>query len=55
MILMLQFLGGEVLCVQMWDLYSREKIDIKADIWVRASASASAIEQHAQTCSCQAR
>ena len=53
MILVLRFLGGDILCLQMWDLYSREKIDIKADIWVRASASA--LEQHAQTCSCQAR
>ena len=30
--------GAETACMQMWDLYSREKIDIKADIWVRSTA-----------------
>ena len=27
--------------LQMYDLYSRERIDIKADIWVSAAASVS--------------
>ena len=26
--------------LQMWDLYSRERIDTKADIWVRANTRA---------------